>query len=324
MRRREFFGVLGGAATAWPLALRAQQPPMPVIGFLASVSPGPFAGELAAFEKGFSEAGFVEGQNVAVEYRWANNQLDRLPGLAADLIKRNVAVIVASGGLPSVRAAKAATANIPILFSGAGDPVKLGLVKSINRPGGNITGVSFVAVELVAKRIELLRELLPKSKLIAALWAGADPEETRLLYNAASSLDLQVRTLTASSDSDLDLAFERMKEFRADAALIGTGPTFVNRRAQIIALATHYAIPTIYARREYVADGGLISYSPPVTEAYRQVGIYAGRILQGAKPSDLPVIQPTKFELAINLKTAKALGLAVSPMLLARADEVIE
>jgi putative ABC transport system substrate-binding protein len=323
MKRRAFIGLLGGAA-AMPLAARAQRPAMPVIGFLVPVSPGPFAGELAAFKKGLSEAGFAEGQNVTIEYRWAHNQLDRLPGLAADLAKRNVAVLVAAGGLPSVRAAKAATAHIPTLFSGAGDPVKLGLVQSINRPAGNITGVSFMAVELVAKRVELLRELLPHSKLIAAVLSGADPEETRLLHKAVSSVGLQVRILTAISDSDLDAAFERMKEFRADAALIGTGTTFVNRRAQIIALAARHAIPAIYARREYVADGGLIGYSPPVTEAYRQVGIYAGRILQGAKPSDLPVVQPTKFELAISLKTARALGLTVPPTLLARADEVIE
>jgi putative ABC transport system substrate-binding protein len=327
MKRRVFMGFAAGAAASTILgidAALAQQPPQPIIGFLSTVSPGPFAGELAAFKKGLAEAGFVEGQNVAIEYRWANNDIKRLPELAADLVKRNVNVLVAGGGSPSVLAGKAATTTIPVLFTGAGDPVRLGLVQSLNRPGGNVTGVSFVAVALVAKRVELLRELLPQSKLVAAVWAGRDPDETKLLNEAGRTLGLRVSITTAATISELQTAFDRIKEQRADAIVIGTSPSFVSWRKEIVALAARHAIPAIYARREYVEDGGLISYSPPVTEAYRQVGIYAARILKGAKPTDLPVVQPTKFELSINLKTAKALGIVVPPTMLARADETIE
>jgi putative ABC transport system substrate-binding protein len=241
-----------------------------------------------------------------------------------DLVKRQVSVLVAGGGAPSAFAAKAATSTIPILFSGAGDPVKLGLVASLNQPGGNITGVSFVAVELVSKRMELLRELLPEAKAIAMISAGRDPDEAVFAKNAAQALGLKIEFVTASSDRDLEAAFTGVAARRADAVLVGTSPTFVSSRAQIVALAARHTIPTIYARREYVADGGLISYSPPVTEAYRQVGVYTGRILRGEKASDLPVVQPTKFELVVNVKTAKALGLQIPDKLLALADEVLE
>jgi ABC-type uncharacterized transport system substrate-binding protein len=324
MRRRTFLGVLGGVAVAWPNVVGAQQPTLPTIGFLITGTPGPFAGELAAFKKGLAESGFVDGQNLTIEYRWAENRLDRLSAMAVDLVKRQVSVLVAGGGAPSAFAAKAATSTIPILFSGAGDPVKLGLVASLNRPGGNITGVSFVAVELVSKRVELLRELLPEAKAIAMISAGRDPDEAVFAKNAAQALGLKIEFVTASSDRDLEAAFTGVAARRTDAVLVGTSPTFVSSRAQIVALAARHTIPTIYARREYVVDGGLISYSPPVTEAYRQVGVYTGRILRGDKASDLPVVQPTKFELTINLKSARALGIEVPPTLLARADEVIE
>jgi putative ABC transport system substrate-binding protein len=323
MRRRTFLGVLGGVAVAWPNEVGAQQPTLPTIGFLITGTP-PFAGELAAFKKGLAESGFVDGQNLTIEYRWAENRLDRLSAMAVDLVKRQVSVLVAGGGAPSAFAAKAATSTIPILFSGAGDPVKLGLVASLNQPGGNITGVSFVAVELVSKRMELLRELLPEAKAIAMISAGRDPDEAVFAKNAAQALGLKIEFVTASSDRDLEAAFTGVAARRADAVLVGTSPTFVSSRAQIVALAARHTIPTIYARREYVVDGGLISYSPPVTEAYRQVGVYTGRIFRGDKASDLPVVQPTKFELTINLKSAKALGIDVPPTLLARADEVIE
>jgi putative ABC transport system substrate-binding protein len=324
VRRREFMAALGGAAAAWPFAAHAQQQSLPVIGFLVSAAPGPFIGELAAFKKGLAESGYVEGQNIIIEYRWAQNQLDRLPAMAADLVKRQVSVLVAAGGAPSASAAKAATSKIPILFTGAGDPVKLGLVASLNRPGGNITGVSFIAVALVAKRIEFLRELLPQARTVMMVSAGRDPDEAELARNAARALNLTIEIPTAASDRDLEATFAAMAAKRVDAALVGTSPTFVSRRAKIVALAARHSIPTIYPRREYVGEGGLISYSPQVTDAYRQVGIYTARVLRGDKPADLPVVQPTKFELSINLKAAKALGLTVGPTLLARADEVIE
>jgi putative tryptophan/tyrosine transport system substrate-binding protein len=322
MRRREF--IIGSMAAAWPMVAQAQQSATPVIGFLCSVSPGPFAGELTAFKNGLTESGFVEGKNLAIEYRWAENRLDRLPALAADLVKLRVSALVAAGGAPAAFAAKGATSTIPILFSGAGDPVKLGLVASLSRPGGNITGVSFIAVALVAKRLELLHELIPKAKRVAVLSFGRDPDEVGLVQDAARTLGLQIELLTASTDRELEAAFAVMADRRADAALIGTSPIFLNRRSLILALAARHSIPAIYARREYVADGGLISYSPPVTEAYRQVGIYTARIVRGDKPADLPVMQPTKFDLSMNLKTAKALGITVPATLLARADEVIE
>ena len=280
MKRRDFIRLFGGTVAApvlFPRAVDAQQPATPVIGFLNIVSPGPFAGELATFKKGLAEAGFVEGQNVNIEYRWANNEINRLPELAADLVRRNVTVIVAGGGGPAALVVKAATSRIPFLFTGASDPVKLGLVQSMNRPGGNATGVSFVVIALVAKRAELLRELLPQAKIVAQLWSGNDPDETKFLNEAGPVLGFQVRTFTARTNRELEIAFGGIKEFRADAVVIGAGPSFVSWRAQIVALAERHAIPAVYARREYVADGGLISYSPPVTESYRQVGVYAGR-----------------------------------------------
>jgi putative ABC transport system substrate-binding protein len=323
MKRREFIGLLGGAA-AWPVAARAQPSDLPVIGLLGSVSPGPFESELKAFKQGLAETGFIEGQNVAIEYRWAENRLERLPALAGELVKRQVSLIAAAGGLPSARAAHNATSSIPILFTGAGDPIKLGLVKSLHRPGGNVTGVSFVAVALAPKRLEILRELLPTANKVAVLSAGQDPEESRLLQDAARMLKMELQLLTATSDSDIEVAFAAIKNGRADAVLIGTGSTFINRRALFVELAMRHSVPAIYARREYVVDGGLVAYAPPVTEAYRQVGRYAARILKGEKPADLPVQQPTKFELTINVKAARALGLEIPPTLLARADEVIE
>ena len=322
MRRRDII-TLCAAGAALPFAAHAQQP-VPVIGFLSTVTPGPLAAELAALKKGLADSGIVEGRNLTIAYRWAENQVERLPALAAELVARKVSVLVATGGLLSARAAKAATSTIPILFTGAGDPVKLGLVESLSRPGGNMTGVSFIAVELAAKRLEILRRIVPNATVVAVLSEGRDPEEDWLLEDAARALGLRLQTLAAASDRDLEAAFAAMSEKRADAALVGTGATFLNRRTQIVALATRHAIPTIYPRREYITDGGLISYSPPVTESYRQIGNYAARILQGAKPADLPVVLPTRVELAVSLKVAKTLGLTIPRNLLVLADEVIE
>jgi putative tryptophan/tyrosine transport system substrate-binding protein len=323
--RRQFISTLGGVAVAWPLAARAQQPALPVVGFLNSASASAFEHLVQAFRDGLGEAGYVEGRNVAIEYRWAEGQIDRLPALAADLIQRQVAVIVTSGGDVSALAAKAATSSIPIVSTIGGDPVKEGLVASFNRPGGNLTGATLFA-RSADKRLELLHELVPKAVTIMALFDPDDPVmvlDMESAQTAANTLGLQVRLAKASTKSELEAAFETVARDRPDALFVGPNPFYVLHREQIVGLAAHHAIPAIYALREFPAAGGLISYGTRLADTYRQVGIYAGKILKGERPADLPVVQPTKFELVINLKTAKTLGLDVPPTL-AIADEVIE
>jgi len=326
MRRREFLTFLGGF-TAWPLTAAAQQSAIPVIGFLDSGSAAAFAARVSAFHRGLSETGYVEGQNVAIEYRWADGEYGRLPALAADLVGRQVAVIAATGSPNSAEAANAATATTPIVFANGGDPVKLGLVRSLNRPGGNATGVTYFFSELGPKRLELLRELVPGATVIAVLINPTNPvteSDTKNLQAVSGSIGQPVRFLSASSESDLDTAFAALVEPRANALLVNNDAFFSSRHKQIVALAARYAVPAIYYLRDFVAEGGLVSYGPSVLDGYRQVGTYVGRILKGEKPANLPVMQPTMFELIINLKTARALGLDVSPLLIARADEVIE
>jgi putative ABC transport system substrate-binding protein len=327
MRRRDFIKVIAGSATSWPLAALAQQPALPVVGFLGTTTPDDFADRIAAFREGLKEVGYVEGRNVVVEYRWPEGNYDRLAMLAADLVHRRVAVIAAVGGDPSPVAAKAATSTIPIVFSIGGDPVRLGLVANLNRPGGNITGVSFLFSELGAKRLGLLHELLPKASVIGMLvnptFADAETyiSDTK---EAALPLGLQIHAVKASTADDFDTAFAALAQQKTDALLLANDAFFLSERRKLIALAARYAIPAVYFFREFVVDGGLMSYSTSLTQAYRQVGIYTGKILNGAKPADLPVVLPTKFEFAINLKTAKTLGLTFPPGLLAIADEVIE
>jgi putative ABC transport system substrate-binding protein len=327
MRRREFSALIGGAAVALPLATSAQQPAMPVIGFLNTRSVDDVPELTAAFRKGLNEIGYMEGRNTAIEYRWANNDPQRLPELASDLVRRQVTVIVATGGNVSALAAKAATSTIPIVFSVGGDPIKLGLVAQLNRPDGNATGVTSLTGLLGAKRLELLRELIPKATVVAVLINSTNPSaETyvRETQEAARTVGQQIHTLSASTEAEIEAAFVTLAQMRAEALLVVTDAVFIGRREQIVALAARYAVPAIYEASVFARVGGLMSYGPNFAEAIRQVGIYTGRILKGEKPADLPVLQPTKFELVINLKTAKALGLTVPPSLLARSDEVIE
>jgi putative ABC transport system substrate-binding protein len=327
MRRRDFTIFLAGAMAAWPLAARAQRKAMPVIGVLYAGSPsassGPFMG---AFRQGLSEAGYVEGQNVAIEYRWADGNYDQLPALAADLVGRKVDLIMANSP-PAARAAKSATSTIPIVFRGGPDPVRDGLVSSLARPGGNLTGVSSSTDELTAKRLELLSELVPRARVIALLMnpnnATAEPV-IRDVQEAVRTNGLQLHVLKARSESEIDTAFASLVQLHAGALVVGADPFLSSRREQIVALASRRAVPSIYAWREFAALGGLISYGPSLTSAFRLVGAYAGKVLKGAKPADLAVEQPTKFELVINLKTAKALGLTIPPSLLQRVDQVIE
>ena len=324
LRRRDFLTLLSGAAV-WPLAARAQQPSMPVIGFLSSRSAKDSALQVAAFRQALSEAGYVEGRTCTMEYRWADGQYDRLPGLVADLVDHQVAVIFAGG--PAAHAARAATTSIPIVFVSGEDPIKYGLVASLNRPGSNITGVNTFNAVLGSKRFELLHEVVPNAVVMGLLANPNSPSggsETRDTQAAARALGRNLMILNASAESEIDAAFATLVQQRVDALVVTGDPFFVSRRDKIVALAARHAVPTIYTQREFAAAGGLIGYGTNITDAYRQAGVYTGRILKGAKPADLPVVQPTKFELVINLKTAKALGLTFPPGLLAIADEVIE
>jgi putative ABC transport system substrate-binding protein len=325
MKRRELLLVLGGAMTA-VRGLRAQQKAMPVIGFLNIGLPGPNAPFVAAFHQGLSETGYVAGQNVAIEYRWAEGQYDRLPELAADLVGRKVDVIV-TGGTPGIRAAKAATAAIPIVFLGGGDPVTAGLVASLARPGDNLTGVSFMSTELMPKRLELVSELVPRDGVIALLVNPNNSAAERIMRDvqeAARTKGVQLDILKAGTESEINTAFATLVKRQAGALVVSADPFFNSQREELVALASRHAVPAIYEWREFAEAGGLISYGPSLTAANRQAGIYAGKILKGAKPADLPVEQPTRFELVVNLNTAKALGLTVPPSILSRADEVIE
>ena len=327
MRRRDFISLVGGSTVAWPLAARAQQQAMPVVGFLGTTTPDDFADRVAAFRGGLKEAGYIEGKNVVVEYRWPEGNYDRLPTLAADLVRLQVAVIAAVGGEPSPLAAKAATATIPIVFSIGGDPVRLGLVASLNRPGGNITGVNFFQSDLGAKRLGLLHELLPKASVIGMLvnlTFGDAETHVRDAKEAALPLGVQIHVVRARTTDDFDTAFATLAQQKIDALLLANDAFFLSERRKLIALAARYAIAAVYFWREFAVDGGLMSYSLSLSQAYRQVGIYTGKVLNGAKPADLPVVQATKFEFVINLKTAKTLGLTFPSGLLAIADEVIE
>jgi len=326
IQRRDFIILLGGGAAAWPLAARAQQPAMPVIGYLNLGSPESDTPRLTGLRRGLNQSGYVEGRNLVIEYRWAGNQADRLPALAADLVQLRVAVIVAAGVLPAL-AAKAATTNIPIVFLVGADPTQLGLVASLNRPGGNLTGVNVFVGELGAKGLALLHELIPSATTIGFLENPNNPVlelTTRDVLAAAPVVGLKIQILKASTDREIDAAFASLVQARTGALLVGGDIFFNNRIERLVELAARHAIPTMYLTREFVAAGGLISYGISLTEQYRQVGLYTGRILKGEKPADLPVIQATKLELIINLKTAKALGLQIPDRLLALADEVIE
>ena len=326
MKRRDFITLLGGAA-AWPLAARAQQAAMPVIGFLSSRSPGQSAGVVAAFRDGLAEAGFIEGKNVAIDFRFAEGHLERLPALAIGLVRRGVAVIFTGGGDVPAMVAKGATSTIPIVFVTGFDPVKSGLVTSLNRPDGNLTGATVIAGQLAAKRLGLLHELVPSVRLVAVLLNPNDPNaeaDVAEAQVAARALGQHIEVLPAGSEQELEVAFTSFSQLKADALLLEPDPLFTDLRNKIVALVERQRIPAIYYAREYTAAGGLLSYGASFTDLYRQGGVYVGRILKGAKAADLPVVQPTKFELVVNLKTAKALGLTIPPGVLAIADEVIE
>jgi ABC-type uncharacterized transport system substrate-binding protein len=326
MKRREFITLLGGAAVAWPLAVGAQQTAMPVIGFLNYSSPDAY--RLRAFHQGLKDAGFIEGENVAIEYRWADNQTDRLPTLAAELVRRRVTMIAAGGGLVAALAARAETKTIPIVFIVAQDQVKLGLVASLARPGGNLTGINILAIELAAKRLELLRELLPGAIRIAVLVDPANATTTASTLKdveaAVRTMGMQIQVLNASTTREIDAAFATLVSDRPDALFVGISPFLLTRRVQLAQLAARHAIPAIYQDREHAEVGGLMSYGASIGDAYRHIGVYTGRILKGAKPADLPVVQSTKFELVINASTARMLGLNLPDKLLATADEMIE
>lgn len=326
MRRRDFIKRICGSAVAWPIAARAQQKAPAIIGFLHFGSPGPFAFQATAFEQGLKENGWVKGKNVAIEYRWAEGNYDRLPALAADLVNRRVDLIAAIGP-PCATAAKRATSTTPIVFTSGDDPVQGGLVASLSRPGGNLTGISILAVQLVPKRLELLSQLVPQAHTFALLVNPSNGYSDPMIEDvgaAAATKGMQLKIVKASTESEIDSAFARCANMHVDGLVIGDDPFFVSRQKQIVALASQYAIPTAYQFREFAASGGLLSYGPSLTTAARQAGAYAGMILKGAKPADLPVVQPTKFELVINLKTAKALAITVPLPLQAAADEVIE
>jgi putative tryptophan/tyrosine transport system substrate-binding protein len=325
--RREFITLLGGAATAWPLAARAQPSAMPMIGFLNSASLATYSHVLGAFRQGLKDSGFVEGENVAIEYRWAENQLDRLPTLAGELVRRQVAAIAATGGIHSALAAKAATKTIPIVFNIGDDPVRLGLVDSLARPGGNVTGINNFIYELVAKRFALLHELVPAAVRVAVLVnpANAQTETTlRDVEAAARPIGLQIQIVKASTSREIDVAFAALVGDRVDALFVPPDPLFISRRIQIVQLAARHVVPTTYPVRDFAEAGGLMSYGTNTADAWRQTGVYTGRVLKGAKPAELPVLQPTKFELIINAQTARMLGLTVPDKLLVVADEVIE
>jgi putative ABC transport system substrate-binding protein len=327
MRRREFITMLGGAVV-WPLAAHAQQSAMPVIGFLGGTSPETFADRLRAFRQGLKDTGYVEGENVAIDYRWAEDHMDRLPELAAELVRRQVAVIVATGGPRSAWAAKAATTTIPIVFGTGEDPVRLGLVASLARPGGNLTGVNFFSNEVQAKRLELLRELVPGAARVAVLVNPANTTNTettlRDVEPAAHAIGLHIQVLNASTSREIDAAFATFVRERPDALFVGQDVFFVSRRVQLANMAARHAVPMTSGSRDLAEVGGLMSYGSNIAHAHRQIGIYIGRILKGTKPTDLPVVQASKFELVINAQTARMLGLEIPPTLLARADEVIE
>ena len=327
MRRREFICLIGGVA-AWPLRARAQQQKVPVVGFLHPGSPEPSASLLAAFRQGLAEAGYREGENVAIEFRWAHGENSRLGEMAADLVQRQVAVIVTPIGTVTVLAAKTATSTIPIVFSAGTDPVKAGIVASLRRPGGNVTGVNYMAAELSAKRLSLLHELTPRATRIALLVNPANPVPAETVPKdteaAAETIGLHIDVYKAETSREIEMAFDALIQNRADALVIGADAFFIDRRVQIVTLATRYLLPTVYFLREFAEIGGLMSYGASDFGRYREVGIYTGRILKGEKPADMPVVQPTQFELVINLSTARAIGITVPPSLLAQANEVIE
>lgn len=326
MRRRDFVSFVGSAALAWPAAVRAQQPAMPTIGFLSAVSPGPFAQRMAAFHQGLNDSGYVEGRNLVIDSRWAEEKYDRLPALAADLIDRRVAVIVTYTDAAAL-AAKAATSTVPIVFINGGDPVRAGIVPSLNRPGGNVTGASFFGVDLAPKQLALLNEIVPKAAVVAFLVDENVPDALAgvpAVQEAARKLSLQLVVLKARTASDIDAAFATLSRERAAALVVGTGALLTNRRKQIVALAALNSLPAIYPFREFAADGGLISYGNNVPDTFRQGGVYAGRVLHGDKPANLPVVLSSRFEMVLNLKTAKAMGVEFPPVVSGRADEVIE